>query len=109
MPFSAPEAEARAAIETGLDALRERDAERAAAFLRGAIDFTPAERFPWTALANAEILRGDRAAAVAVIDRRLAQAPRDIGALYSAACCTSRPTSRAPRSVSTGPRATRRR
>lgn len=81
MPFSVTEAEARAAIEAGLAALRERDAERAATLLRGAFEFTPAERFPWTALANAEILRGDRAAAVAVIDRRLAQAPRDIGAL----------------------------
>lgn len=71
----------RQAVESGLAALRANDPATAAAILRPLADSAPADRFPWTALANAEILLGDHAAAAAVLDRRLAQAPRDVGAL----------------------------
>lgn len=75
------EAEARAAIEAGLAALRDREPDRAAKCLLQAIDHVSPDRFPWIALANAEIMRGDRAAAAAVLDRRLSQQPREIAVL----------------------------
>ncbi len=81
MPFRVTDAQIRDAIESGLVALRQNDAARAAAILRPLADQAPAEQFPWTALANAEIMLGDHAAAGEVLDRCLAHAPRDLPAL----------------------------
>ena len=75
------EAETHAVIQSGLAALRERDPERAAVDLRRALEHAAPERFPWIALANAEIMRGDPVAAAAVLDTCLIHAPRDLAAL----------------------------
>lgn len=73
--------ELRARIEQGLTALRARDPARAAELLRPLTEVAPPEHFPWTALANAEILLDRPDAAAQLLDRRLAQAPRDVAAL----------------------------
>lgn len=70
-----------AIIQQALHALRANDPERASGLLRPLMDVVPGERFPWTALANAEIMLGRRDAAAAVLDARLQGAPRDIAAL----------------------------
>lgn len=71
----------RAAIEEALGALRAGDATRAASLLHALADVVPPDHFPWTALANAEVMLGRHDAAAAALDKRLAQSPRDIAAL----------------------------
>jgi aspartyl/asparaginyl beta-hydroxylase (cupin superfamily) len=68
-------------IEAGLEALRAQDPARAAALLRPLAGATHHLAFPWLALANAEILLGNLAAAAEAVDRRLTEAPRDLAAL----------------------------
>lgn len=75
------EHEARATIEEALAALRADQPERAAILLRPLMGAVPGERFPWIALANAEIMLGRHDAAATVLDARLQHAPRDIAAL----------------------------
>lgn len=70
-------------IAEGLSALRARDAARAAVLLREASTAVPADRMPWPALAQAELALGNHAAAEAALDRQLAGAPRDVGALLA--------------------------
>lgn len=65
----------------GLVALRARDFGRAASLLGEAARFEPGNPVVWPALANAEMALGRLDAAEAAIDRRLEQAPRDIGAV----------------------------
>ncbi|HUQ13038.1 MAG TPA: aspartyl/asparaginyl beta-hydroxylase domain-containing protein [Novosphingobium sp.] len=68
-------------VERGLAALRARDHARAAALLREAAAALPDAEMAWVALANAEEGCGNASAAEAALDRRLAQAKRDVGAL----------------------------
>lgn len=70
-------------IAEGQAALRARDPARAAEALRAASGAVPAERMPWPALAQAELALGNHAAAEAALDRQLALAPRDVGALLA--------------------------
>ena len=81
IPLRVTEAEARQATERALAALRGGDAASAATILREMEDRAGSGPFPWAALANAEIMLGNHDAAAAVVYRRLAAAPRDIGAL----------------------------
>lgn len=73
--------DSRAVIERALGALRANDPETAAKLLRPLQGRVPNEHFPWTALANAEIMLGRHQAAADIIDTRLSHAPRDIAAL----------------------------
>jgi hypothetical protein len=71
----------RAVIAAGLEALSARDVDRAAALLREAAQFAPAQDIPWVALANAELTLGRNDAAEAALDRQLEFSPREVGAL----------------------------
>lgn len=73
----------QALIAQGLGALRARDPARAAELLRAAQGGVAAEHMPWPALAQAELALGNHAAAEAALDRQLALAPRDVGALFA--------------------------
>lgn len=73
--------ESHAVIAQGMQALAARDHARAAELLRSAAEAAPPTDFPWPALANAELALGRNDAAEAAIDRQLAQAIRDVGAL----------------------------
>lgn len=79
--FRMGDGDTRGKIADALNALRARDAGVAASLLRSLVDRMPADQFPWTALANAEIMLGDLPAAAAVLDRCLSHSPRDIAAL----------------------------
>jgi hypothetical protein len=68
-------------IEKAMVALRANDPAGAAAILRPLVETMPQDSFPWSALANAEIMLGNLKAAAEVVDRRLSHAPRDIAAL----------------------------
>lgn len=81
MPSFMTDADTPEAIKEALAALRAKDPAKAAAILRPLAEAAPTDRFPWAALANAEIMLGDLAAAERVVDRRLAEAPRDLAAL----------------------------
>ena len=76
----------RHVISAGLAALQSRDHARAAALLNEAasgvgLGSLPEADMPWMALGNAELALGRNAAAEAAIDRQLALAARDVGAL----------------------------
>lgn len=81
MPLRVDGNDSRAEIDQALRALQDKDAGRAADLLRPLVDTVPPDRFPWSALANAEIMLGRHDAAADVLDKRLALAPRDIAAL----------------------------
>jgi len=70
-------------VAEGLAALRARDAARAARALRAAAEVMVAGGMPWPALAQAELALGNHGAAEAALDRQLALAPRDVGALLA--------------------------
>ncbi|MBU6394279.1 MAG: tetratricopeptide repeat protein [Sphingomonadales bacterium] len=70
-------------ISEGLAALRARNPARAADLLRAASGSMTPERMPWPALAQAELALGNHAAAEVALDRQLALAPRDVGALLA--------------------------
>lgn len=70
-------------ISEGLAALRLRNPARAAELLREASGGIASERMPWPALAQAELALGNQAAAETALDRQLALAPRDVGALLA--------------------------
>jgi aspartyl/asparaginyl beta-hydroxylase (cupin superfamily) len=70
-------------VAEGLAALRARDAARAARALRAAAEVMVAGHMPWPALAQAELALGNHGAAEAALDRQLALAPRDVGALLA--------------------------
>lgn len=70
-----------ASLRTGLQALQQRDAARAAALLREAAGALPREAMNWVALSNAEMALGNRDGAEAALEVQLELAPRDIGAL----------------------------
>ncbi|MBC2670060.1 aspartyl/asparaginyl beta-hydroxylase domain-containing protein [Novosphingobium piscinae] len=74
-------ADPQQAIRAGLAALQAGDAARAAPLLREAAGALPADQVPWLALGNAEFMLGRNDAAEAAIDRQLALAMRDVGAL----------------------------
>lgn len=68
-------------LDAAVGALQARDFARAADLLRAlSRELAPAE-MPWELLANAEAATGDRAAAVAALDRRLALDIRSVPAL----------------------------
>lgn len=73
--------EIQAMISAGMEALRARDTARAAECLREAAALAPASDIPWIALANAELALGRPDAAEAAVDRQLALASREVGAL----------------------------
>ncbi len=73
--------EIRTIIAQGMQALSERQTDRAAALLRQAATGSPPDDFPWIALANAELALGQGDAAEAAIDHQLAREIRDVGAL----------------------------
>lgn len=70
-------------INEGLAALRARDPARAVQLLRAASRDIAPDRMPWPALALAELALGHHAAAEAALERQLALAPRDVGALLA--------------------------
>lgn len=70
-----------ATIALGMQALAARHMARAAELLRQAAGGDAPDDFPWLGLANAELALGQNDAAEAAIDRQLARATRDIGAL----------------------------
>ncbi|MCW1382254.1 aspartyl/asparaginyl beta-hydroxylase domain-containing protein [Novosphingobium sp. KCTC 2891] len=69
-------------IAEGIAALRARNLPRAAECLRAAAVHASAA-MPWPALAQVELALGRPAAAEDALDRQLAQAPRDVGALLA--------------------------
>lgn len=71
----------RERLEAAIAAVRAGDHARAAEGLRALATELPAEEMPWELLANAEIACGDRAAAMAALDRRLALEMRSVPAL----------------------------
>lgn len=73
--------DSRTFITQGLQALATRQMARAAELLRQVAVTEPPEDFPWLALANVELALGLGEAAEAAIDRQLARASRDVGAL----------------------------
>lgn len=73
--------EARTIIAQGMQALAARQLARAAELLRQVAVTAPPDDFPWLALANAELGLGQNDAAEMAIDRQLARANRDVGAL----------------------------
>lgn len=68
-------------LDAGLAALRMRDMARAATLLRAAAAAIAPAQMSWPALAQAELALGNRTAAEDAIDRQLALATRDVGAL----------------------------
>lgn len=68
-------------LSAAIAALRARDFARAADHLRALAETLPAGDMPWEMLANAEAGLGDRAAALAALDRRLALEIRHVPAL----------------------------
>ncbi len=70
-------------LSEGLAALRARNPALAAQLLRAASGAIAPERMPWPALAQAELALGNHAAAEVALDRQLALAPRDVGALLA--------------------------
>lgn len=78
---AAAQGETRTIIAQGMQALAARHMARAADLLRQVANGSPPDDFPWLALANAELALGQSAAAEAAIDRQLARANRDVGAL----------------------------
>lgn len=73
--------ETRTIIARGMQALAARDVALAAELLGAVALAAPPDDFPWLALANAEIALGRSDAAEAALDRQLARAQRDVGAL----------------------------
>ncbi|MFA9201449.1 MAG: aspartyl/asparaginyl beta-hydroxylase domain-containing protein [Cypionkella sp.] len=68
-------------LAQAIDAFKVRDFARAAELLQGLSRELPAAEMPWELLANAAAATGDRAGALAALDRRLALDKRHVAAL----------------------------